>query len=326
MAVATSERRASARRAAAHFVQAAFSVLQAHVAAGHEVPFALEEARRDGRPALYDYRPLFRSYVTQRVDELTPLADFRVATDALAADPALLAVARDQVGATDEATALRDAVLVPLVVGVAEGCGGFDFDEGVFDALYARLEGAVAGARRAYAAFTPLVGVRGAPDAVDLGGGVVLRRSDASTLAERWPECQALLPDRFGVDPDRQHGLELDLALDRASDQAPPDAVAAFVRAVVALRLVTGGAVTAGPIVFERVDWSPRAVARCLRSPRPRRPASLRVSTRTPSRSSARSSPDSVRSVASAARPSPSRSPATAAPPRRPTQANGWRA
>jgi hypothetical protein len=260
MAVATSQRRASARRAAAHFVQAAFSVLQAHVAAGHEVPFALEEARRDGRPALYDYRPLFRSYVTQRVDELTRLADFGVATEALAADPVLLAVAREQAGTADEATALRDAVLVPLVVGVAEGCGGFDFDEGVFDALYARLEGAVAGARRAYSAFTPLVGVRGAPDAVDLGGGVVLRRTDASTLAERWPECQALLPDRFGVDPDRQHGLELDLALDRASDQAPPDAVAAFVRAVVALRLVTGGAVTAGPIVFERVDWSPRAV------------------------------------------------------------------
>ncbi|CAA9537997.1 MAG: hypothetical protein AVDCRST_MAG79-1567, partial [uncultured Thermoleophilia bacterium] len=260
MAATLSGRRAPARRAAAHFVQAAFSVLHAHVAAGEEVPFALDEARQGDGPALYDYRPLYGSYVGQRVDELTRLADFRAAVDALSADPVLLAVARDQAGTADEASALRDAVLLPLVVGVAEGSGGFDFDEAVFDALYARLEGAVAGARRAYAAFTPLVGLRAAPEGVELGGGVVLRRSDASTVAERWPEGQALLPERFGVDPDRQHALEIDLALDRAAGEAPPDAVAAFARAVVALRLVTGGAVTAGPIVFERVDWSHRAV------------------------------------------------------------------
>ena len=50
--------------------------------------------------------------------------------------------------------------------------------------------------------------------------------------------------------------LELELELDAASPQVP-DSAAAFGRAVSALRLATPGAIAAGPVLFERLDWRP---------------------------------------------------------------------
>ena len=39
-----------------------------------------------------------------------------------------------------------------------------------------------------------------------------------------------------------------------------PDTARRFARAVLAMRLVFGGPITVGPVLFERVDWAPRAV------------------------------------------------------------------
>jgi len=139
-AASPSVRRPEARRAVAHFVQAALRELAADVASGTEVPFALDTRGRYGGPALYEYRPLYRAYVEARMDRLVRLPDYDTAVGSLADDPAVLGVAHDHAPEADtDEIALRSAVLVPLVVGVAEGAGGFDFDDRVFDGIFDRM-------------------------------------------------------------------------------------------------------------------------------------------------------------------------------------------
>jgi hypothetical protein len=255
-------RRPAARRAVAFFVQSALRELQADVDRGQEVPFSLDARRPDAAgPALYEYRPLFRAYIQARLAAIEALPDFDEAIASLADDPAVLAASRDHAtGADRDAQAVRDAILVPLLVGVAERCGGFDFDDAVFDGIFDRMLADVAHERLSFTAFAPLTGVRGPDSPMDLGHGVIARRTPPSELADAWPECQGLLPDRFGIARDRLIGLELDLSMARGGDAEPPDAARRFARAVLALRLVHGGPIAAGPCVFERIDWSPRAV------------------------------------------------------------------
>lgn len=254
-------RRPEARRAVAHFVQAALRELAADVAAGGEVPFALDARAHVGGPALYEYRPLYRAYVEARLERLMSIADYEVAIRALGDDPAVLAVARDHAPDADtDETALRTAVLVPMLVGVAEGAGGFDFDDQVFDGIFGRMLSDVAQTRRSFTGFAPLIGLRASDGDHDLGQDIRARRISPAELAEAWPECQGLLPERFGVARDRLLALELDVALPRSEHGELPDTARRFARAVLALRLVFGGPITAGPVLFERVDWAPRAV------------------------------------------------------------------
>jgi hypothetical protein len=254
-------RRPEARRAVAFFVQAAFAHLHADVERGDEVEYALDARSGLRGPALYDYRPLFRRYVERRLQQLTRLPDYAAAVAALADDPAIVAAARDGAPeASGDAEALRDAMLVPLLVGAAEGAGAFDFDDEVFERVWQRLLATVAEAQRAFTAFAPLVGATAPDVAFDLGDGVVLRRVEVDALADAWPESQGLLPDRFGIAADRRLALEIDVALPRGRAAEPPDAARRIARAVLALRLVHGGPVACGPCLFERVDWSPRAV------------------------------------------------------------------
>src|SRR5438105_2271726 len=58
------------------FCLAGFSLLAADVGAGEEIPFAFEEHAGGGRgrAALYEYRPLVRSYVDARAERLGGLA------------------------------------------------------------------------------------------------------------------------------------------------------------------------------------------------------------------------------------------------------------
>src|SRR5438270_4243131 len=199
------------------FCLAGFAVLSREVEEGAEIPFAFEEHASPGRPALYEYRPLVRGFVQSRAEPLRHLRDAQIALSELAAEPAAASFARAH-GDSEltEEQALYRAVLLPLLVATAEGCGGFDWDESTFEQAYAGLEHSLFRERRAYAAVAPVVGLSlGAP--VELGGGVRVRIAAAGELAVHWPEAQNLLPKDFGREPDRLCLLELeaDLPSDR---------------------------------------------------------------------------------------------------------------
>jgi hypothetical protein len=71
------------------------------------------------------------------------------------------------------------------------------------------------------------------------------------------------MPSEFGRDIDRLLVLELRREL-VADESDPPDAAAELADAVTALRLATSGAIAAGPVVFERLDFRPLRVAPLL--------------------------------------------------------------
>jgi hypothetical protein len=71
------------------------------------------------------------------------------------------------------------------------------------------------------------------------------------------------MPPEFGRDVDRLCVLELARELD-ASEAEPPDAAGELADAVSALRLATAGAVAAGPVVFERLDFRPLRISSLL--------------------------------------------------------------
>ena len=70
-----------------------------------------------------------------------------------------------------------------------------------------------------------------------------------------WPEAQALLPPEFGRDTDRLCVLELQREV--AAGEPSPTLPGEIADAVTAIRLATPGAIAAGPVLFERVDWRP---------------------------------------------------------------------
>ena len=82
-------------------------------------------------------------------------------------------------------------------------------------------------------------------------------------ISHLWPEAQGLLPPEFGRDADRM--LLLELKRELAPDESePPDAAAELADAVTALRLATAGAIAAGPVVFERLDFRPLRISPLL--------------------------------------------------------------
>jgi hypothetical protein len=240
------------------FCLAAFAVER-----GVELPFAFEEhPTRDG-PSLYEYRPLVRGFVESQAPSLRRLPDARNAVDDLKHEPAAAIFARAHAGAgsTDE-DALFRSILVPMLCAVAERCGGFDWQDDAFDAAYAEIELSLYGTARSYAAIAPLVGLS-AGAKVELGGGVRVRAAATGELASLWPEARGLMPPEFGRDVDRLCVLELTRELD-ASEAEPPDAAGELADAVSALRLATAGAIAAGPVVFERLDFRPLRIAPLL--------------------------------------------------------------
>src|SRR5205823_8052111 len=89
--------------------------------------------------------------------------------------------------------------------------------------------------------------------------GLRVRLAAAGELAAHWPEAQNLLPKDFGREPDRLCLLELERDLP-SHDLESPDAPGELADAVTALRLATAGAIAAGPVLFERLDWRPYGV------------------------------------------------------------------
>jgi hypothetical protein len=246
----------SLQRALRCFCLGAFNLLGRE---GVELPYAFEEHAAPGRPSLYEYRPLVRSFVEARAEHLARSDDARIAIDELRREPAAAIFARAHAGVkpTEEEALLR-TVLLPLLVKTAEACGGFDWDDGAFEHAYADFETSLFGERRAYAAVTPVIGIS-APVQLDLGRGIRLRPAATGELAALWPEAGGLLPAGFGREPDRLCVLELEQALAPKAVE-PPDAPGELGDVVTALRLATAAPVAAGPVLFERLDWRPLGI------------------------------------------------------------------
>ena len=207
---------------------------------GEQLPFAFEEHA----PSFYEYRPLVRGFVEGQAERLRPREDVQAALDDLSREPA--------------ARVYMDAyrgILVPLLVAVAEGCGGFDWDDAVFDRAYEQLESRLFGDGHAYGAVAPLVGIScGA--VIELGDGLRVRPVATGELAALWPESSGLLPRDFGREVDRMCVLELERSLVQGVEEAP-DAPGELADAVTAIRLATAAPLAAGPVLFERLDWEP---------------------------------------------------------------------
>ena len=237
------------------FCLGAFVFLGRALEEGDDLPFAFEEHVQRGGPALYEYRPLVRTFVESRASALASREDARIALEELLREPAAAIFARAHAGSRPtEEQALFRTVLVSLLISTAEGCGGFDWDDVAFERAYAELEHSLFGAARAYAAVAPLVGISVITQ-VELGNGIRLRAAATGELAHHWPEAQGLLPPGFGREVDRYCVLELERGLEPGEE--PPDAPAELADAVSAIRLATAAPVAAGPVLFERLDWRP---------------------------------------------------------------------
>ena len=256
---ARAPRSPSLERALRSFCLGAFFDLGAELEGGAEIPVAFEEHAAPGRPTLYEYRPLVASFVEARSERLGRRDDAQEALNALKDEPSAGIFARAHAGErVGEDEALRRTVLMPLLVRTAENCGGFDWNDGAFERAYVEIERLIFGDRRAYAALAPLVGLT-AGGTIELGRSVRVRPAAAGEFAPLWPEANSLLPRDFGREVDRALVLELEHALDGAACVVP-DAPAEFARAVSALRLATPGAIAAGPVLFERLDWRPYGI------------------------------------------------------------------
>jgi hypothetical protein len=237
------------------FCLGAFVYLGRALEEGDDLPFAFEEHVQRGGPALYEYRPLVRSFVETNARALAGRDDARIALDELLREPAAAIFARAHAGPKPtEEQALFRTVLLSLLISTAEACGGFDWDDRAFERAYAELERSLFGSKRAYSAVAPVVGISVVTQ-VELGAGVRLRASATGELAHHWPEAQGLLPPGFGREVDRYCVLELERGLDPGEDA--PDAPAELADAVSAIRLATAAPVAAGPVLFERLDWRP---------------------------------------------------------------------
>jgi hypothetical protein len=230
---------------------------------GAQIPFAFEEHTTRQGPSLYEYRPLVRGFVEEQSPTLRRLPDARNAIDDLKREPAAAIFARAHAGIGDTGDeALFRSILLPMLTWTAERCGGFDWQDEAFDAAYADLERTLFGTARTYVALAPVIGLSAGTDA-DLGGGIMLRPIVSGEISNLWPEAQGLMPPEFGRDVDRLLLLELKRELE-PDEAEPPDAAAELADAVTALRLATAGAIAAGPVVFERLDFRPLRISPLL--------------------------------------------------------------
>jgi hypothetical protein len=241
------------------FCLGAFAYLHREAADDAPLAFAFEEHASPDSPALYELRPLARSYVAARADRIYRLDDTQAAIDELDREPAAAIFARAHATArAAEEQALFRTILLPLLESVADGCGGFEWDDVVFNRAYLELEDSLLGERHSFGAAAPLVGLS-APVLVELGRGLTVRMAAAGELASYWPEARGLLPGGYGDQPERMSVVELECDF-AATEVDPPDAPGEIADAVTALRLATAAPVAAGPVLFERLDWRPYGV------------------------------------------------------------------
>jgi hypothetical protein len=238
----------------------AFAYLYRESQSDAPLPFSFEEHAAPGRPALYEYRPRARSYVEDRAEQLRRLDDAQFALEELRREPAVAIFAHAHSGSEDttEESALYRTILLPFLAGLAERCGGFEWDDQVFNRGYRRLEHEIFGDSHVYGAVAPLVGIS-CPVPIDLGRDLRLRLAEPGEIADYWPEANGLLPAGFGQEPERASVVELSCVF-AAGSVEPPDAAGEIADAVTALRLATAAPIAAGPVLFERLDQRPYGV------------------------------------------------------------------
>jgi hypothetical protein len=238
----------------------AFAYLYRESQGDQPLPFSFEEHAAPGRPALYEYRPRARGYVADRADHLRRLDDAQFAIEELRREPAaaIFAHAHSVGEGADEESALYRTILLPFLAEMAERCGGFEWDDQVFNRGYQKLEREIFGDSHAYGAVAPVVGLSW-PLQLDLGRNLRLRMAAAGEIADYWPEANGLLPTGFGREPERASVLELQCVFEAGAVETP-DAPGEIADAVTALRLATAAPVAAGPVLFERLDWRPYGV------------------------------------------------------------------
>jgi hypothetical protein len=258
------------------FCLGAFAVFVGELDSGGSLPFAFEEYGSPGKPSLYEYRPLVRGFVEARADRIYERLDVADAIADLEREPAARIFAAAYDARANQHYAIYRSVLVPLLVKVAEGCGGFDWDDDVFEKAYAELEATIFGDGHSYGAVAPLVGLSvGTP--IELGDGIRVRQAAQGELSAMWPEAGGLLPSDFGREVDRMCVLELERTLPAGTLEGP-DAPGELADAVTAIRLATAAPVAAGPVLFERLDWRPfgiRPVLPIAATPPPGEPTRL---------------------------------------------------
>jgi hypothetical protein len=237
------------------FVLGSFVLLGRELEEGAELPFAFEEHVEKRGPSLYELRPLVRAFIEEREPVLRAREDARLAVEELGREPAAAIFARAHAGPrASEEEALFRTVLLGLLIGTAEACGGFDWDDDAFEKAYAELEHSLFGERRRYVAVAPLTGLS-LMKPVELAPELNVRPFVAGELSTHWPESRGLLPRDFGREPDRSIVVELRCQLD--AGETPPDAAGEIADAVSALRLTTMAALAAGPVMFETLDGRP---------------------------------------------------------------------
>jgi hypothetical protein len=240
------------------FVLGAFVVLGRELEKGADLPFAFEEHVQRTGPALYELRPLVRSFIEAREPLLRAREDARLAVEELQREPAAAIFARAHAGPrASEDDALFRTVLLGLLVSTAEACGGFDWEDEAFERAYSDLERSLFGERRRYAVIAPLTGISVARE-TELAPGMTIRLAQPGELSTHWPESRGLLPQGFAREPDRCCVLELQVELEGVDE--PPDAPAEVADAVSALRLTTAAALAAGPVLFEMLDGRPYGI------------------------------------------------------------------
>jgi hypothetical protein len=241
------------------FCLGAFAYLYREAETDAPLQFSFEEHAAPGRPALYEYRPRARSYVAARGDRLRRLDDAQFAIEELGREPAAEIFARGHAGPdSTEESALFRTILLPFLSGMADRCGGFEWDDQVFNRGYRELERQIFGESHSYVAVAPLVGLS-APLTVDLGHKLRVRTVALGEIADYWPDANGLLPAGFGREPERTCVIELECSFPGGAVEVP-DAPGEIADAVSALRLATAAPVAAGPVLFERLDGRPYGI------------------------------------------------------------------
>jgi hypothetical protein len=244
------------------FLVDAFELLAADRAAGADISFSVEEHQRlrDDRP-FYEYRPMTERFVRDRLERIWELESADDAAWTVASDPAcstFLRAGRADAVADMELVA-RTELLVPLLVAMSEATPDFELDEAALLEHYLRFEKTLYATARRYVAVTPMWGVKLLYGDLELAPGATLRKVDPEWFRMEWPEAAQLDWGNGSQDGLPTVVLQLERQVDADDDETAIDPLRAIVDVTSAIRALTGGSVTAGPLVLERFDW--RALA-----------------------------------------------------------------
>ena len=154
--------------------------------------------------------------------------------------------ARTPLGRPDEEQALFRTILLPLLGAMTDACGGFEWDDGVFNRVYAELERSLLGEQHEYAAAAPLVGLSSTACRSSSAAGCACGWPPTGSSPRTGPRLRASSPEGSGSSRSGCRVLELETVFP-ASEDEPPDAPGEIGDAVTALRLATAAPVAAGP-------------------------------------------------------------------------------